>query len=86
MKEDLLEEHQIIELEEEDLKDLSNPASQDYVIEKLKDMENNRLSKQKDGSNESSERFVPKQVNMPDCDSSDVKIETYQMNDHQEIQ
>lgn len=43
---DMEDEHQMIELEEDPMKDLSNPASQDYVIEKLKDMENNnRLTK-----------------------------------------
>jgi len=61
-------EHTLVDLDEEqpEHKDLSNPASQDYFIEKLKDMEQqSRLVK---GSNENSERFVPKQINMPDED------------------
>lgn len=69
MKEDLddfnEEINQHMQLEHDDqMKDLSNPASQDYVFEKLRDMEQTRL-------NEGSDRYVPKQVAMPDCDGSD---------------
>lgn len=61
---DNMNHHMLLEHDGDQLKDLSNPASQDYVFEKLRDMEQNRL-------NEGSDRYVPKQVTMPDCDGSD---------------
>jgi uncharacterized phage-like protein YoqJ len=56
--------------ENEQMKDLSNRASQDYVIEKLKDMDQNRYLINHDES-DSEGRFVPKQVDMPPCDESE---------------
>ena len=49
---------------------MSNPASQDYVMEKLKDMEQHRL-------NEESERFVPKQVELPEIDDDQSDSEMH---------
>jgi hypothetical protein len=49
-------------------------------MEKLKDMEQSRM-------NEESERYVPKQVEMPDCDDdSDIEDSHMEEDHHVEIE
>ena len=60
---DFVMEHISSQIDNEQLKDLSHRASQDYVFEKLKDMDQNRFlnrPSQMDDSSLSSDRYVPK--------------------------
>lgn len=61
------------QLDKEILQDLNNKASQDYVYEKLKDIDEQRFVKRSSPvmeqvSEMSSDRYVPKTVEMPDVE------------------